>query len=92
MRVRRDVGRRVAELRRAAGLTQDAYAERLNCSVKYVQRVERGDENLTLETMVKLVNGLGVRPVELLKPPRSARPTAMGAPSSAARRRARSAR
>jgi transcriptional regulator with XRE-family HTH domain len=53
-RVRRDIGRRVAELRVARELTQERLAEKAAVSVKYLQRVEAGRENLTIESMVRL--------------------------------------
>ncbi len=69
-RVVRQVGRRFAELRTAAGMTQDEYAELLGVSLKYLQRIERG-ENLTIRSLVKLTNGLGVSVLELFLPPRN---------------------
>ena len=54
----------------AAGLTQDEFAEKLGVSLKYLQRIERG-ENLTIRSLVKLTNGLGVSVLELFVPPRS---------------------
>jgi transcriptional regulator with XRE-family HTH domain len=40
-------------------------AERLGVSVKYVQRIERGLENMTLETLGKLTRALEVATAEL---------------------------
>jgi HTH-type transcriptional regulator/antitoxin HipB len=87
-RVLSDVGRRVAELRLAAGLTQEELAEALAVSVKYVQRVERGRDNLTLDSMVKLVSALGARMADLHVPPRPVRTPTRAAPAKS-RRRAR---
>jgi len=67
-RLIRSVGRRIAELRRDAGLSQEKLAERIGASVQYVSRVELG-ENLTLTTLAKLGNALGVRAADLLKAP-----------------------
>jgi transcriptional regulator with XRE-family HTH domain len=67
-RLIRSVGRRIAELRREAGLSQERLAERIGASVQYVSRVELG-ENLTLTTLAKLGNALGVRAADLLKTP-----------------------
>jgi transcriptional regulator with XRE-family HTH domain len=39
-RLLRDAGRRLAECREARGLTQQALAEELGVSMRYVQRVE----------------------------------------------------
>lgn len=67
-RLVRDVGRRIAELRQAAGLTQEAFAEALGTSVQYASRVERG-ENLSLHTLAKIANVLCVQVLDLLEPP-----------------------
>jgi len=64
------VGRKIAELRRKAGLTQEELAEKLGVGWRYVSRAERG-ENLTLQTMVKIANALGVRVKALLNEPRN---------------------
>lgn len=63
------MGRRVAELRRDRGQTQDAFAEILSVSVKYVQRVEAGTENLGLRTLARLAKGLKIDVADLLSPP-----------------------
>ena len=81
------VGRRVAERRRAMELTQEVLAEHLEVTVKYLQRLEAGRENLSVRSMVTLANALGVAPSSLLRPPiRLARPRP-GRPRSTSRRR-----
>lgn len=67
-RTARHLGRRVAELRRRAGMTQEELAEQVDTSARYVQQVEAGRQNLTLELMVRFANGLGVDPAALLQP------------------------
>jgi transcriptional regulator with XRE-family HTH domain len=64
------VGRRIAELRAGRGWTQDALAERLQVSVDYVQRVERGS-NLTIRSLVKIANTLVVQVIDLFGAPTS---------------------
>ena len=64
-----DVGRRVAELRMNAGLTQEQLAVALRVSTRWVQRLEQRGENLTLHTLVKLANTLEVTPQSLLDEP-----------------------
>lgn len=66
----RDVGRRVAELRQSRGMTQETLAERADVSVRYVQRVERGG-NLTLLSLARFAELLGVTVVDLLAAPAS---------------------
>lgn len=65
----RDVGARIAELRRVRGLTQGMLAERLDVSDKHLQRVEAGSENLTLRTMHQFAAALCVSVTALLQPP-----------------------
>ena len=52
------VGRRIAELREDRGWTQQEFADRIAASLKYVQRVEGGRDNLTIHTLVKFANAL----------------------------------
>lgn len=79
-RVVRWVGGRVAERRRDIGLTQEELAERLDVSIKYLQRVEAGQENLTIESVVTVANALEVAPGYLIQQPRSAPPRKPGRP------------
>ena len=69
--VLRSVGRRIAELRRARGLTQEQLAEQAGVTVGYVRQIEGGTENLTLESLVKLANLLEVGLDEVMVAPTS---------------------
>ena len=66
-----DVGRRVAELRAQRGLTQEKLAARADVTLKYLQRIEAGKENLTLESLVHLANLLQAELVEFFEKPLS---------------------
>jgi transcriptional regulator with XRE-family HTH domain len=66
-----DFGRRVGELRRGLGWTQQELAMRLGVTLGYVQLIERGRENLTIESLALLAGVLRTLPAELLKPPKS---------------------
>ena len=70
-RLLRDAGRRLAELREARGLTQQALAEELGVSMRYVQSVEAGKENLTLRTLADYASVLRVTIPEVFQPPAS---------------------
>jgi transcriptional regulator with XRE-family HTH domain len=59
-------GRRLCELREAAGLTQEGLAHAAGLHWTYVGQVERGERNLTYKNVLKLARGLGVEPAELL--------------------------
>lgn len=74
----RQVGRRISELRHEARFTQEAFAERL-AGVGSVRQSDRGvGENLTIETMVKIANVLGVPVTDLLRAPRITKPAKHG--------------
>ena len=70
-RVGKALGRRVAELREAATLTQQALADRIGVSPKYVQEIEAGRQNVTLTTIVRVAVALDVGARELFDPPTS---------------------
>ncbi len=42
------------------GLTQKALAERMDCTQQYVSKILKGKENLSLETLSKLEDALGL--------------------------------
>ena len=67
----RAVGRRIVEIRRSAGLTQERAAEFLGISVRAYAYLESGRENLTLRTMASVAAVLGVQAADLLVPPAS---------------------
>lgn len=52
------------------GMTQEQFAENvLGVSLKYLQRIEGGSENLTLISLVKLANTIRVEVAELFSTP-----------------------
>jgi transcriptional regulator with XRE-family HTH domain len=59
------VTRRIAEIRRARGMTQEEVAVALRTATRNVQRIEAG-QNLTLHTLARLAAVLGVRPEEII--------------------------
>jgi transcriptional regulator with XRE-family HTH domain len=67
----RNVGRRVAELRAELELTQDEFSAQVGIGLKYLQRIEAGRENLTIESLVKLANHLNTRVTALFEPART---------------------
>jgi transcriptional regulator with XRE-family HTH domain len=86
--VLRDVGRRVAELRRALDLTQEAAAERLGMHPANYARIEQGRQNVTVETLVRVASVCKVSVAELFVVPESSDPAEEG-PQPKAKRRAR---
>lgn len=61
--------KRLKELRRQSGHTQESFAEQAKFSYKYYQGIERGQwTNLRLRTISKLAAGYGLRVDELFAP------------------------
>ena len=54
------LGKRIREERQRLNLTQAALAEAVDISDTYMGAIERGERSLTLDTLVRLVNRLGV--------------------------------
>jgi len=54
------LGRRFKELRKARGLSQEALAEKMDGHLKYLGSVEPGEQNPTIEFLMKLANALKV--------------------------------
>jgi transcriptional regulator with XRE-family HTH domain len=60
--MRRLVGRNVQRLRKAAGLTQAALAERMGVDRAYVSGLELGQRNPTVVTLWHISKALDVKP------------------------------
>ena len=54
------LGKRIREERQRLNLTQAQLAEAIDISDTYMGAIERGERSLTLDTLVRLVNRLGV--------------------------------
>lgn len=65
-------------------MTQDALAQRLEVSTKYLQRLEHGTENLTLRTLARMASEFRISPLLLLLPPLTERKPRVGRPSARA--------
>ncbi len=46
------------------GLTQKVVAQRMGCSQQYISRVLKGTENLSIETISKIEDALGLQILE----------------------------
>lgn len=60
------VGDNVRELRILKGLTREAFAEKCNLEISYLARIERGEKNITLQTLEKIAHGLEESPSTIL--------------------------
>ncbi len=65
----RDIGRKIAERRAELGLTQEQLAERLGVNTRYLARLERGGQNLTVHRLAWLASRLELRVAQLFEAP-----------------------
>jgi transcriptional regulator with XRE-family HTH domain len=56
----KSLGKRIREERLKLKLTQEQLAESIDISNSYIGQIERGERSLTLETLIRLANRLGV--------------------------------
>jgi transcriptional regulator with XRE-family HTH domain len=61
------LGTAMRSRRTTLGYSQDSFADAIGMHRAYYSAIERGERNLTLQTMVRVAEGLEVRPSELLK-------------------------
>ncbi|WP_342576095.1 helix-turn-helix transcriptional regulator [Solibacillus sp. FSL K6-1781] len=57
----------IREVRKINGLTQEELAEKCGLHTTYLAGVERGERNITMQTLEKIAHGLEISPIELLK-------------------------
>lgn len=65
--LQKTVGRNLRAYRMDRGLSQEAFAEVLGVHRTYMGGVERGERNLTLKSVERMAEKLGVRARDLLK-------------------------
>jgi len=51
-------GAAVRSRRRALGLSQEEFAEKVDCHRNFVGRIERGEQNPTVDTLLKIARAL----------------------------------
>lgn len=67
--LQRQVGRSLRAYREVQGLSQEAFADVLGVHRTYMGGVERGQRNLTLRSLERIADRLGLDPLALLSPP-----------------------
>ncbi len=67
-------GAKVRRLREDAGLTLEQLGGRCGMQLAYVSRVERGEKDVQLSTIVRLACALGVAPATLIEDVRCPEP------------------
>ena len=66
--LQRIVGKNLRAYRQAKGLSQEAFAELVGMHRTYIGGVERGERNLTLATVERYAEVIGLDPLDLLTP------------------------
>ena len=61
------IGKRVRARRLVLGMSQEALAERAGLHYTYIGQIERGEKNLTVESLSKITQALGVPMSQLLE-------------------------
>ena len=59
--LRRDLGVRIRDLRKSGGLTQEDLGEKAGLSCKFIGELERGEVNVSLDSLEKIAEALGVK-------------------------------
>ena len=75
------LGRRIAELRRGKGMTQDQLSQAVELTEKYVQFIELGKANPTTKVLLRIAIALGVDVADLFAQPTDSAPRRPGRPS-----------
>ena len=58
-------GKRVAELRKKTGLSQEQFAYKCGVDRTYIGIIERGEKSATLNTIAKIADAFGITKSEL---------------------------
>ncbi len=60
------LGKRIRELRRKRGFSQESFADHCRLHRTYMGGIERGEHNLTIQTALTIARGLGMTLSKLL--------------------------
>lgn len=61
----KSLGRKIGEIRRIKGITQEKLAEKADLTVSYISKIETGKKNPTISTINKISLGLDVEIYQL---------------------------
>jgi transcriptional regulator with XRE-family HTH domain len=61
------LGEAIRSARRERGFAQEAFAARVGLDRSYFGAVERGEFNITMDTLTTIADGLGIRASKLLR-------------------------
>ena len=64
---RAQLGAAIRKRRLSLGLSQEEFAEKIDCHRNFIGRLERGEQNPTVDTLVRLAAGLRCKVVDIIK-------------------------
>ena len=64
---RAQLGAAIRKRRLSLGLSQEEFAEKIDCHRNFIGRLERGEQNPTVDTLVRLAAGLRWKVVDIIK-------------------------
>lgn len=59
------VGNRIRALRKQRGMTQEQLAEKASLHYSYLSSMERGERNVSIESLEKVINALEINPMQI---------------------------
>ena len=65
--IRNKLGKRVRELRKQHGWSQEEFADKAGLHRTYIGSVERGEQNVSIDNIERLAKTLGVAVAELFR-------------------------
>lgn len=65
--IKEEFGKRVRELRKQTGLSQEKFALQVDLDRTYIASIENGKRNVSLENIEKLARGFGITISEMFK-------------------------
>lgn len=66
-KIRKDFGKKLRQLRKACGFSQEGLALAAELDRTYIGSVERGERNISLINIYRIASALGVSPKEFFK-------------------------
>ena len=65
--IQKRIGANIRKLRTEAGFTQDVFAERAGLNRAHMGEIERGESNITIQTLKLIADTLRVKIADLVK-------------------------
>lgn len=65
------IGKKIKEMRKLKGYSQEGFAAKAGLGRTYFGRVERGEQNISIQNLIRIALTLGVEVGDLIPPIRS---------------------